>query len=71
MRDGEKRPDPVAMLEHRQKRLTEASANMAEMIAVLKPLYATLSDTQKEIAAEVLERHRGMGHGGMMDHGEP
>ena len=69
MRDGEKRPDPVAMLEHRQKRLTEASANMAEMIAVLKPLYATLSDSQKDIAAEVLERHGGMGRG-MMGRGE-
>jgi hypothetical protein len=70
MKDGEKRPDPVTMLEHRQKMLVEASANMAEMIAVLKPLYATLSDSQKDVAAEVLERHSAM-MGRMMGHGEP
>ncbi|MDB5392744.1 MAG: hypothetical protein JWM91_250 [Rhodospirillales bacterium] len=66
MKDDERqRPDPITMLEHRQKMLTDASANMAEMIAVLKPLYAALSDSQKEIAAEVLEHGRGgMGHGG-------
>jgi hypothetical protein len=65
-KDGDhQRPDPITMLEHRQKMLTEAAANTAEMITVLKPLYATFSDSQKEVAGQVLEHGRGgMGHGG-------
>ena len=71
MKDGDKRPDPIARLEHHQKMLTETSADMGELITFLKPLYATLSDSQKEIAGEVLERHGGMmGHGPGMGHGE-
>jgi Asp-tRNA(Asn)/Glu-tRNA(Gln) amidotransferase C subunit len=64
MKNGDhKRPDPVEMLEHRQKMLTEASANLAEFITVVKPLYASLSDSQKEVADDVLAQrmHRGMG----------
>jgi hypothetical protein len=66
-KDGDKdkqRPDPITMMEHRQKMLTEASAHMAEFIAAAKPLYASLSDSQKETAAEVLEHGHGHEHGG-------
>jgi hypothetical protein len=48
------RPDPITMLERRQKAMSEASADLAETIAAWKPLYATLSDAQKEIAPEVM-----------------
>jgi cell fate (sporulation/competence/biofilm development) regulator YlbF (YheA/YmcA/DUF963 family) len=59
---GDTRPDPITMMEHRQKMMTDAAANMAEFIAAAKPLYASFSDSQKEIAGEVLGHH---GHGGM------
>jgi hypothetical protein len=64
MKNGgdKERPDPIAMMEHREKMLTEAAANMAEFVAAAKPLYASFSDSQKEIAGEVLGHH---GHGGM------
>ena len=61
--DGDAKPDLVARMEMRQKMLTEASANIGEYITVLKPLYASLTDTQKEIAPQVLGHH-GHGHGG-------
>jgi hypothetical protein len=60
-KDGAARPDLLTMIEGRQKRLTVASANLSEYIAALKPLYASLSDSQKEIAPEVLRPHD---HGG-------
>jgi protein CpxP len=60
-KDGDAKPDLMTMMEHRQQMLTTASANMGEYIAALKPLYASLSDSQKEIAPEVLGHH---GHGG-------
>jgi periplasmic protein CpxP/Spy len=60
-KDGDAKPDLLTMMEHRQQRLNAASANMGEYIAALKPLYASLSDSQKEIAPQVLGRH---GHGG-------
>jgi hypothetical protein len=60
-KDGDAKPDLMARMEMRQKMLTDASANMGEYIAALKPLYASLSDSQKEIAPEVLGHH---GHGG-------
>ncbi len=62
-KDGDAKPDLMTMMEHRQKMLTDASANMSEYIAALKPLYASLSDSQKEIAPEVLGHH-GRGHEG-------
>ena len=66
--DESKRPDVVERLEHRQKMLATASANTAELIAAVKPLYASLSDSQKEIAGQVLGghdgHHGGWGHGG-------
>jgi hypothetical protein len=53
-------------MEMRQKMLTEASANVGEYITALKPLYASLSDSQKEIAPQVLGHHHhgGWGHQG-------
>jgi hypothetical protein len=64
-KDGHPRPDFVERLEHRQKSLAEASADTTELLAAVKPLYATFSDSQKEIAAEVLGGH---GHGGGWHH---
>ena len=65
-KDGDARPDLMTMMEHRQKMLTTASANIGEYIAALKPLYASLSDSQKEIAPQVLGHHHhgGWGHQG-------
>ncbi len=58
MKDGDgQRPDPIEMMEHRQKMMTDASADLAEFITAVKPLYASLSDSQKEVAAEVLGEH--------------
>ncbi len=66
-KDGDARPDMIQRLEMRQKMLTAATASMGDYIAALKPLYASLSDTQKEIAPQVLGRH-GHGHGGGWQH---
>jgi len=54
------RPDLIQRLEMRQKMLTAASANTGELLTALKPLYASLSDSQKELAPELLGHH---GHG--------
>jgi protein CpxP len=62
----DKAPDLVTMMEHRQQMLRKASANVDERLAALKPLYASLSDSQKEIAAQVLRDH---GHRGGWGHG--
>jgi hypothetical protein len=65
-KDDTARPDLMTMMEHRQTMLEKASANMGERIAALKPLYASFSDSQKEIAAQVLHEHghrSGWGHG--------
>ena len=61
-KEGDARPDLIARLEMRQKMLTAATANTGEMLTALKPLYASFSDSQKQTAAEVLNRHEG--HGG-------
>jgi predicted secreted Zn-dependent protease len=65
-KDGDAKPDLLTMMEHRQQMLTTASANMGDYIAALKPLYASLSDNQKEIAPEVLGHH---GHDGWRHEG--
>ncbi len=65
-KEGDAKPDLLTMMEHRQKMLTDASANMGDYIAALKPLYASLSDSQKEIAPQVLGHH---GHGGWRHEG--
>jgi protein CpxP len=56
-------PDLIAHMEMREKMLTAATANMSEYIAALKPLYASLSESQKEIAPQVLGHHGHDGHG--------
>ena len=56
----------VARLERQQQRLVAAAASTNELLAVQKPLYAALSDEQKQIADKVLVargRH-GMHHRG-------
>jgi hypothetical protein len=58
--------DLIGRLEHHQKALTDASAELSETIAAWKPLYASLSDSQKEIAATLIGRghgHHGWHHG--------
>lgn len=60
-KDGDARPDLVERLEFRQKMLSTAAANTDELLTALKPLYASFSDSQKQVAAEVLSHH---GHGG-------
>ena len=62
-KDDSARPDVIARMEMREKMLTAATANMSEYIAALKPLYASLSDSQKEIAPQVLGHHGHEGHG--------
>jgi len=59
-KEGDARPDLIARMEMRQKMLNAASANVGEYLTALKPLYASLSDSQKEIAPQVLGHH---GHG--------
>jgi LTXXQ motif family protein len=59
--DGDNSPDLMERLEFRQKMLSTAAANADELLNALKPLYASFSDSQKQIAAEVLNRH---GEGG-------
>ena len=52
--------------------MTERAADLQELIAAAKPLYASLSDDQKEIANHLLmhgmEHHEWGGHGGW-EHG--
>jgi hypothetical protein len=60
-KDNGARPDLIQRMEMREKMLTAATANMNEYIAALKPLYSSFSDSQKEIASQVLGRH---GHDG-------
>ena len=76
------KPDPLEMLQRRQEMLTKAAAGQAEFIAVVKPLYASLSDDQKKVAGVLLHPHGGGfrhhggfggrgGHGGPDGHGGP
>jgi LTXXQ motif family protein len=63
------RPEVSAIdrMERREKMMTEASAELSERLAAVRPLYAALSDDQKQTADELLA-HRG-GHGGFGHHG--
>jgi hypothetical protein len=65
-KEGDARPDLMERLELRQKMLSTAATNTGELLTALKPLYASFSDSQKEIASEVLRRH---GRGGWMHGG--
>jgi hypothetical protein len=60
-KDGDARPDLIERLEFRQKMLSTAAADAGELVTVIKPLYASFSDSQKQVAAEVLGHH---GEGG-------
>ncbi len=76
---GAQRPDfknvsAIERLEQRQQRMTQRSAMLGEVIAAAKPLYATFSSEQKQVADEMLARqgqhggkhrqhHRGMHRG--------
>jgi hypothetical protein len=63
--DDHARPDPLQMLEHRQKMMQDGAARLGEMIAAWKPLYASLDDSQKQLLPAVLghQGHHGWGHG--------
>ena len=77
-RDGAQRPErpnvtAIERLERTQQRMAERSTRLNEVIAAAKPLYATLSPEQKQVADSMLAQqgrgghhrrhHRGM-HGG-------
>jgi hypothetical protein len=69
------RPEVSAIdrMERRQKQLTDASAELSDRLAAAKPLYAVLSDDQKQTADEVLAQrggHGGFGHRGGFGGGE-
>jgi hypothetical protein len=59
----------IDRLDQRQNMLTKAAASTAEMLAVAKPLYATLSDEQKQTADELLMPKWGKGRWGHEGHG--
>jgi len=70
------RPEVSAIdrMERREKMMTDAAASLSEVLTAAKPLYASLSDEQKQTADELLGRHGGFGghhfgHGGFG--GEP
>ncbi len=46
--------DPIARLEERQHSLAAEADDLARLLAVLKPFYATLTAEQKDDAAELL-----------------
>jgi hypothetical protein len=52
----------IERLEHRQVRLQQASARLNDTLAVAKPLYASFSPEQKQIADTLLAKG-GQGHG--------
>ena len=68
---GAQRPDvrnvsAIERLERQQQRMTQRSARLGEVITAAKPLYASFSPEQKQIADEMLSRRGGRGghHGG-------
>ena len=65
---GAQRPDfrnvsAIERLERTQQRMAQRSARLNEVIAAAKPLYATLSPDQKQVADAMLARQGGR-HGG-------
>jgi hypothetical protein len=52
----------IERLERRQQRLQEASARTSDVLAVAKPLYASFTPEQKQVADQMLAQ-RGHGHG--------
>ena len=68
---GAQRPEmrnvsAIERLERQQQRMTQRSARLGEVITAAKPLYASFSPEQKQIADEMLSRRGGRGghHGG-------
>ena len=61
------RPQVTAIerLERTQQRMAQRSARLGEVLAAAKPLYATLSPEQKQVADGMLSRQ---GHGGHRRH---
>jgi hypothetical protein len=57
----------IDRMERHEKMMTDAAASLSEVLAATKPLYAVLSDDQKQTADELLA-HRG-GHGSFGHHG--
>lgn len=58
------RPNVSAIdrLERTQQRMAERSARLSEVITAAKPLYASFSPEQKQVADEMLARQGGRGH---------
>jgi hypothetical protein len=63
----------VERLERRQQRLQDASARLNEVLAAAKPLYASFTPEQKQVADKMLARHghRHGRHGHHMRHHAP
>jgi len=53
----------IERLERRQQRLQEASARMNDVLAAAKPLYASFSPEQKQVADQMLAKGGRHGHG--------
>jgi hypothetical protein len=53
----------IERLEHRQQRLQQASARLNDVLGAAKPLYASFSPEQKQIADTILAKRGGHGHG--------
>lgn len=56
----------IDRMEQRQKLMSNAAANLSDLIAAAQPLYASLSDEQKRLADQFLAPH--FGHGGFGRH---
>jgi hypothetical protein len=56
--------DPIARMERRRTMMTERAADLEKLIAAAKPLYASLSDAQKQVADHLLMDGMGGGHDG-------
>ena len=52
----------IDRMEFMQKRMQERSARLSEVISAAKPLYATFSPEQKQVADEMLSRQGRGGH---------
>ena len=52
----------IDRMEFMQKRMTERSQRLSEVIAAAKPLYASFSPEQKQVADEMLSRQGRGGH---------
>jgi hypothetical protein len=62
---ADQRPNAIERLERLQSFHAQAAAHMNDLLAVEKPLYASLSPEQQRVADEVLApRGRGMMHRG-------